>query len=195
MIARLRDEEAGVGLVEMALVVALLGLVLGLALQSFVSFQDATAGNDVRGQNLAEARLAMAVATLDLRTATEFLALGGSDVTFLGNLRTAATDPPNKLRLYVDAEGRLVEAVTRPDDPTATPVTYTGTPTTRVVGRWLVDTGSLFTFNDAVGNPTSDPSTVRSVTIALSVDSPTNLAVDPTTLSSEVWLPNIAAGI
>jgi prepilin-type N-terminal cleavage/methylation domain-containing protein len=136
MTAGERDRgQAGVTLVEMAVVVALLGLVLTMAFQGLVSYQRATASADTRQQNLDQARTVMAVLTKDLRTATEFTTLTATDVTFTGLLNTAATAPANQLRLYVDSGGVLREAVTVPDNPTASPLTYTGTRKKKAVGK------------------------------------------------------------
>jgi type II secretory pathway pseudopilin PulG len=190
---RLGDGQAGITVLEMTVVVALLAIVLAVAFEGLVAFQRATAGVDARQQNLEEARTIMAVVTRDLRTATSFSSLAASDVTFLGNLDIGATAPPNRLRLYVDGQGRLAEAVTPPDDPTANPVTYTGAPTLRVVGGPQVATGSLFDFRDGGDNPTTDPAAVASVVIDLSVSVPAGVPVPPTVLSSRVFLPNIAA--
>jgi prepilin-type N-terminal cleavage/methylation domain-containing protein len=74
-------DQAGVTMVEMAVVVALLGLVLTMAFQGLVSYQRAAASADTRQQNLDQARIVMAVLTKDLRTATEFTAATASDVT------------------------------------------------------------------------------------------------------------------
>jgi type II secretory pathway pseudopilin PulG len=190
---RRRHGQAGVTAVEMAIVVALLGIVLTMALQSLVAYQGAAAATDARQENLDEARIAMAVLTKDLRTATRFNALAADDVTFLGLLNTGATAPPNQLRLSVDAQGVLREANTPPDNPNASPVTYTGTPATRVLARGLVAAGSLFSFRDATDNPTTIPSEVTSVVVTLSVDLPTGPEVPATVLTSRVFLPNVAA--
>ena len=195
MTARLRAArgQAGITVIEMTVVIALLGLVLAMALQGLSAFQRATAGADVRQRNLDEARVVMAVLTRDLRTATSFSSISATDVTFLGLLNTGATAPPNRIRLYADAQGVLREAVTVPDNPNASPVTYTGTPATRVVGRGLVSTGSLLSFRDSADNPTTTLTEVVSVVITLSVDLPSVAAVPPTVLSSRVFLPNVAA--
>jgi type II secretory pathway pseudopilin PulG len=190
---RRRHDQAGITAVEMTVVVALLALVLAMALQSMSAYQRSAAATDTRQQNLDEARSVMAVLTKDLRTATTFSALGSADVTFLGLLNTGATAPPNRIRLYADAQGLLREATTPPDNPNASPVTYTGTPSIRVVGRGLVSTGSLFSFRDASDNPTTALSEVTSVVITLSVDLPSGAPVPPTVLSSRVFLPNVAA--
>lgn len=196
MTAGERDRgQAGVTLVEMAVVVALLGLVLTTAFQGLVSYQRATASADTRQQDLDQARTLMAVLTKDLRTATEFTTMTATDVTFTGLLNTTATAPANQLRLYVDSGGVLREAVTVPDKPTASPLTYTGTPTTRVVGQGLVSTSSLLSFRDSSDAVTTSLTAVTSVIITVSVDLPSRSGADvpPTVLSSRVFLPNVAA--
>ncbi len=189
--------QAGVTLVEMAVVVALLGLVLTMAFQGLVSYQRATGSADTRQQNLDQARTVMAVLTKDLRTATEFTTMTATDVTFTGLLNTAATAPANQLRLYVDSGGVLREAVTAPDNPTASPLTYTGTPTTRVVGQGLVATSGLLSFRDSSDAVTTSLTAVTSVIITVSVDLPSRSGADvpPTVLSSRVFLPNVAASV
>ena len=188
-------DQAGVTMVEMAVVVALLGLVLTMAFQGLISYQRAAASADTRQQNLDQARIVMAVLTKDLRTATDFTAMTASDVTFTGLLNTAATAPPNQLRLYADAGGVLREAVTPPDDPNASPLTYTGTPTTRVVGRGLVSTSGMLSFRDSSDAVTTTLTAVTSVVITVSVDLPSQSGaeVPPTVLTSRVFLPNVAA--
>ena len=196
MTARPREgDQAGVTMVEMAVVVALLGLVLTMAMQGLVSYQRAAAGADTRQQNLDQARIVMAVLTKDLRTATEFTAMTATDVTFTGLLNTGATAPPNQLRLWVDSGGVLREAVTPPDNPNASPLTYTGTPTTRLVGRGLVSTSSLLSFRDSSDAVTTSLTAVTSVVITVSVDLPSRSGIDvpPTVLTSRVFLPNVAA--
>jgi type II secretory pathway pseudopilin PulG len=191
---RRRDRQAGVSVVEMTVVVALLALVLAVALQSLGAYQRAAAANDTRQQDLDEARVVMAVLTKDLRTATSFSALAAADVTFLGLVNTGATAPPNQIRLDVDGQGVLRERTWLPDDPNASPITYTGTADrTRVVGRGLVSTGSLLSFRDSADAATTTLSAVRSVVITLSVDLPSGAPVPPTVLSSRVFLPNVAA--
>jgi type II secretory pathway pseudopilin PulG len=194
--ARRRRRQAGITVVEMAIVVALLGLVLALALQSLGAYQRAVAANDTRQRNLAEARVVMAVLTKDLRTATSFSSLAAADVTFLGLVNTGATAPPNQIRLDVDAQGVLRERTWLPDDPNASPVTYTGTADrTRVVGQGLVSTGTLLSFRDSADAVTTTLTAVRSVVITLSVDLPSGSPVPPTVLSSRVSLPNVAAAV
>jgi type II secretory pathway pseudopilin PulG len=187
--------EDGITMVEMTVVVALLGLVLAMAMQGLISYERAAAAADTRQQDLDEARTAMAVLTKDLRTATELTAATATDVTFTALLNTGSTAPANQVRLYVDSSGVLREAVTPPDDPTASPLAYTGTPTTRVVGRGLVDTGTLLSFRDSSDAVTTTLTAVTSVVVTVSVDLPSRSGneVPATVLSSRVFLPNVAA--
>jgi Flp pilus assembly protein TadG len=191
---RLHRDQTGVTVMEMTVVVALLSLVLVVAFEGLSSYQAATAGNAARLRNLEEARVSMAVLTKDLRTASSISALAAADVTFLAHLNTTATGPPNQVRLYVDGQGRLLEAVTPPDNPAANPITYTGTPVTRVVGEGLVTGGSLLDYRDAADSPTTLAADVVSVVVTLSVDLPAPVEVPATVLTSRVSLPNIAAG-
>jgi type II secretory pathway pseudopilin PulG len=197
MTARLRRARAqdGITMVEMAVVVALLGLVLAMAMNGLVSYQRAAANADTRQQNLEQARAVMAVLSKDLRTATEFTAASSADVTFTALLNTGSTAPANQLRLYADANGVLREAVTPPDDPTASPLTYTGTPTTRVVGQGLTGTSNLLSYRDSTDTATTTLTAITSVVVTVSVDLPSRSGADvpATVLTSRVFLPNVAA--
>lgn len=197
MTARLRRPggQAGITMVEMAVVVALLGLVLAMAMQGLVAYQRATAAADTRQQNLEQARAVMAVLTKDLRTATAFSAATATDVTFTALLNIGSTAPPNQVRVYADANGILREVVTPPDDPSASPITYTGTGTTRVVGRGLTATSSLLSYYDSTPAVTTTLTAVASVVVTVSVDLPSRSGTDvpATVLTSRVFLPNVAA--
>ena len=197
MTGRLRPAhgQAGVTMVEMAVVVALLGLVLAMAMQGLVSYQRATAAADTRQQNLQEARAVMAVLTKDLRTANGFTAATATDVTFTALLNIGTTAPPNQVRLYVDANGIVREVVTPPDNPTASPITYTGTGTTRVVGRGLTATSGLLSYRDTTDTATTTLTAITSVVVTVSVDLPSRSGTDvpATVLTSRVFLPNVAA--
>ena len=188
--------QAGITMVEMAVVIALLGLVLAMAMQGLVSYQRATASADTRQQNLQEARAVMAVLTKDLRTATAFTAATATDVTFTALLNIGSTAPPNQVRLYADANGILREVVTPPDDPSASPITYTSAGTTRVVGRGLTGTSSLLSYRDSADTATTSLTAITSVVVTVSVDLPSRSGTDvpATVLTSRVFLPNVAAG-
>ena len=168
---------------------------LNYAMQGLVSYQRATAAADTRQQNLQEARAVMAVLTKDLRTATAFSAATATDVTFTALLNIGATAPPNQVRLYVDANGIVREVVTPPDNPTASPITYTGTGTTRVVGRGLTATSGLLSYRDTTDTATTTLTAITSVVVTVSVDLPSRSGTDvpATVLTSRVFLPNVAA--
>jgi hypothetical protein len=186
--------ESGTSVAEMAVVVALLGVVLAVSLQSFNSFQSAAAGSDRRLRDLGEARTVMAVLTKDLRTAGTLCSISASDVTFLAFLNTGATAPPNEVRLYATG-GSVFEATTPPDNPAAAVdcTTYNGTPVTRPLGQNVTGTGTLFGYLDGNGSVTASLNLVRSVAVTLTVSSAPAQGVAPTTLSSQVWLANVAA--
>ena len=187
--------QAGVTMVEMAVVVALLGLVLAMAMQGLVAYQRATAAADTRQQNLEQARAVMAVLTKDLRTATAFTAATATDVTFTALLNIGSTAPANQVRLYVDGSGVAREVVTPPDDPSASPITYTGSGTTRIVGRGLTATSGLLSYRDSADAVTTTLTTITSVVVTVSVDLPSRSGTDvpATVLTSRVFLPNVAA--
>jgi hypothetical protein len=186
--------ESGTSVAEMAVVIALLAVVLAVSMQSFNSFQSAASGSDRRLRDLGEARTIMAVLTKDLRTATKLCSISSSDVTFLAYLNTAATAPPIELRLYVSG-GRVFEATTPVDSGASTVdcTTYNGTPAVRPLGENVTGAGSLFGYLDASGNTTATMTMVRSVAVTLTVSSTPSQGVAPTTLSSQVWLANVAA--
>ena len=125
--ARGTGGQDGVTVVEMAVVVALLGWCWPWPSQGLVCYQRAAGDADTRQRNLNEARAVMAVLTKDLRTATAFTAVARHRRHLHRPAQHRGTAPANQLRLYVDAGGVLREAVTPPDDPNASPLTYTGT--------------------------------------------------------------------
>jgi hypothetical protein len=98
---------------------------------------------------------------------------------------------PHRRHLHRPAQHRRH----RPAQPGAVVVTYTGTPTTRVVGRGLVDTGNLLSLRTTADAAATSLSTVASVVITVTVDLPSasGAEVPATVLSSRVFLPNVAA--
>ena len=194
---RTRNRQAGVNVVELTVVVALLGVVLAIAFQGLHSYQRAAGASEARIRSLEEARTMMAVLTKDLRTATGFTSsLSASsaprDVTFTANLNTAANAPENQVRLYVDAQEQLREDIRPPDTPVTSPPTYTGAWTSRIIGQSVVPGTPLFTYLDADGGSTTDPAAVVSVDVTVSVAVPSATPAPETTLTSRVFLPNLA---
>lgn len=199
------NPEAGVSIIEATVTMLLLSLMLVFVFDAVSSMQNAIAGSDNRTTNLAEARLLMESSTKDLRTATRltagtspFLVADAREATFYGNVNR--TTGPNLVHIYVDNESRLVESVVKPDTGSVAPnYTYTGTPNTRFVGRYIVNTAAqpIFRYYDTndVELPTplsaSDRLAVRSVQIQMVIRKSTVLTVAPTTLVSRVRLPNL----
>jgi prepilin-type N-terminal cleavage/methylation domain-containing protein len=212
---RIRHEESGMTLPEVMVVVAVLGVVMLFALQSVASFETAATGGIRRLENLDEARVLMAVLTKDVRTTTRldtttspFVLADDNEVTFYANLNLT-TACPKLVHLYIDSSDRLVENVTQPDggspEPTPPNCTYTGTPTTRLVGRYVAnaDDQPIFTYYyDNAGTLAAfDPSLtplssadgllVSAIGIELAIRKDTSLYVNHTTLMNRVRLPNV----
>jgi type II secretory pathway pseudopilin PulG len=207
----LRD-DSGVTLAELIVVIGLLTVVLGFTMQGFLSVQTATTTGGLRLENLEQARLLMDNVTKDVRTAVRlgstdspFLIADDNDVTFYGNLNLT-TQCPKKIRLYVDAQTRLIEQVTEPNAGGVPPsCSYTGTPTNRFVGRFIANDGSepIFTYyyddgdEDVAFTAAQTPLSaanrllVNGVGIRLSIRKPTNYPVADTTLINKVRLPNV----
>jgi prepilin-type N-terminal cleavage/methylation domain-containing protein len=227
--------EHGVTLVEMTVVISLLSIVLGFVLQGFVSMQNASTQSSLRLQNLDEARVLMDLVSKDLRTAARLSSTsspfevttsvpsgyvgnappyaGKTEAWFYANLTLAtnqATPCPDIIHLYVDMAGSppvLREQVTSAGTGQTPPnCTYTGTYTTRLVGRYVVNppTSPVFTYyyDDANGDPVAfaAPLTtlsqanrllVNGVGIRLSIRQSTNFNVPYTTLINRVRLPNV----
>ena len=90
--------------------------------------------------------------------------------TFYANLDTSSA--PKKVDLPIDAQSRLIEEVWDADAGTVAPnYTYTGTPTIRLVGRYVANTGAnpLFGYLDSNGNAL--PNTPLNATDLLAVKS------------------------
>lgn len=205
-------------LVEVMTVVAILGAVLALATQAFLSAQSTVTAEDNRLQNLDEARVLMDTVTKDLRTAailsggtSPFVAAEPNHVAFYANVET--TGPPNFVDISIDSTNPsapvLLEKVTPADLPLTDPPTYCapggppcGTTKLRFVGRYVTNDVSnpLFTYYDVNGQPVgtagqalTDPEKllVRAVGINLSVRKATSQAVPATKLVNRVRLPNV----
>jgi hypothetical protein len=89
----------------------------------------------------------------------------------------------------------VLERVGQAGLPEPRPITYTGTRTTRIVGRGLTATSSLLSHYDSSGTTTASLTAVASVVVTVSVDLPSRSGTDvpATMLTSRVFLPNVAA--
>jgi type II secretory pathway pseudopilin PulG len=216
----LRDER-GMTVTEIVMVTAILALVMSFVMRGFVSMQSAVAIDDIKLQNLDEARTLMDNMTKDIRTATllpvpsatsPFTLADQSAMQFYANLMT--TQQPNRVDLYVDSTNpnapRLIEKLTPPDPGTNPPVWSNppkGTPAVRYGGQYVVNgtgiyTTPLFTYYDASGTQLVPPvgqtylsstqfASISSVRVTLSVRKATSRAIPATTLVNQVTLPNI----
>jgi hypothetical protein len=203
---RARDQR-GASLVEAVATVSLLGLVLVTVYAGIWSTQNAVEGTSERLGNLDEARVLMAATSKDVRTAvrlsagsTPFTVADDYTTTFYANLNT--TDAPKQVRIRIDAQDRLIEEVWTADASSQPPnYTYSGTPTVRLVGRYVANTEAaipLFTYLDANNAPltntplnATDRLAIKAVRIEMVVKKATTYDLDSTTLVNRVRLPNL----
>jgi hypothetical protein len=195
------------GLLEVVTTMLLMAIVLGAVFSATMSTTRATEGTGARLQNLDEARVLMATASKDMRTAVRlsagtspFVTADKNEAIFYANLDT--TSAPKKVRIYVDAQHRLIEKVWD-HDPASTAPNYTynaTTPTVRMVGRYVANTSAMpiFTYVDADDDPlTSTPLTganllaIKAVRIELVVYKDSSFNGHSTTLVNRVRLPNV----
>lgn len=208
---RLRvSDERGLSLVEMVMVLSILSVVLVFVAGTFGSLFWTTERTELRLQNLDEARLIVNGMTKDIRTATRksptlspFDLADAREMTFYANLNsTTPPTGPRKVRLYVDPSDRLVQEITLPDAACALPssCTYTGAPTSRVLGYYVMNPSTIFTYiDDSTAVPTqltspvsaSDLLKVTAVQVSLTIRKQTNFQVPAVTLVNRVRLTNV----
>lgn len=225
---RSHDGEQGFSLVELLVVVLILGLVLAAFQSSFISAQRSNSRLDARMEQLGQGQGLIRSATRDLRAATAitdggsaFVFAGAREVTYYAYLGTrggatnsAGFPVPVKVRLFVDqttpSQPTLMQSITAPDNPSATPPTYTGArpPVVQNLGMYVTNAASrpLFRYYDVGGAEVVPPApgasltalqqlSVRSVGIELSVKRPTNRDVTATTIRARVILPNVVYSV
>jgi type II secretory pathway pseudopilin PulG len=188
-------------LVELLVAVFLLSIVLGSIYMGLDSMQNSAAGATERLVNLDEARVLMATLTRDIRsaarlspTSSPFVLAADRELIFYSNI--AATQPPNRVRIYVDADNRLVEEVIAPTGSNGN-YEYNRAPTVRVVGAYVVSGYDIFNYYDAAGNElTTRPMTaqdllnIKQVEVTISIRSGPRADI-ATTLVNRVRLPNV----
>jgi prepilin-type N-terminal cleavage/methylation domain-containing protein len=212
------DSDDGFTLTEMAVTVGLLGLVLATAFGAMTAFTGIAGGAERRMRNLEQARLLMNVTTRDLRTATPtlingtevaaFVSATADSVEFYGNLRfdatTPVTDPPVRVRLFLETDPRdatrrqLVETVT------ALPTTAVPSPAPRrrVIGVSLLPDTEMFCYDTAEVAASTDlgawcasstvPALADIAMVRVRILVQRSSAQGPTVLISSVYLPNVA---
>lgn len=232
---RRASSEEGITLVELIVTVSIMTVVLGFVTQGFVTLQNAAAGASLRLQNLDEARVLMGAVAKDVRTAARLssttspfdvtnvpLTYGfgnappyasGTEVWFYSNLTLSATNPspcPDVVHLFVDtvASPPVLKEQTVPADAGGTPpaCTYSGSYSTRLVGKYVANPSNLpvftFYYDDATGTPVAFTTgetplsatnrlLVNAVGVTLAIRASTNYSVPYTTLINRVRLPNV----
>lgn len=202
------ENQRGYSLVEMLVVVLILSLVLAVLYRGLDGMQLATQGSKERLINLEEARVMMATVTKDLRTAAKldsgsspFVLADEREMIFYANL--GSTSGPSKVRIYVDAQNRLIEQITVADAGSAPNYTYTGTPVNKAVSSYVVAEVPIFkyqyfnndtlTFTDLTALPLSeaDRAKVQSVEITISMQQPSGINTPEATLVNRVRLSNV----
>jgi type II secretory pathway pseudopilin PulG len=209
---RVRDEEAGVTLVELVVVVGLLTVVLGFVLAALTSLQRASAGTGLRLESLEQARTIVDQMAKDIRTAAKLaddqspiLVADNNTMTFYANVNLS-TPCPKKIRLYVDGSNRMIEETTPPNAGGSPPTcAYTGTPSNRVLGTYIANSGSqpIFTYYyDNAGVPTAFPTSqvplsatnrliVDAVGLQLAVRKSSSFGTPASTVVNRVRLANV----
>lgn len=161
MIRRRADEEGGFSLVELMVVMAISGIVLGILADTMIQAQRTVNSTLQRQGDLGQARIAADAVGADLRAlvilqSVTFERATDSDVIFYADRDITCTasvagppatppvcEPPVKIRIWRDGNGVLTRETTRP--PAGTPRTpaltaYSATGfrfTTRVLARGL----------------------------------------------------------
>jgi hypothetical protein len=200
-------DERGSSLLEVITTLLLVMLVMVAVFAATTSTGKANEGTGVRLRNLDEARVLIATASKDVRTAVRlsagtspFVVADANEVVFYANLDT--TGAPRKVRISVDAQHRLIEQVWDKDPASTAPnYTYTTTtPTVRMVGRYVAnnEANPIFTFvdaNDAPLGPTplsaANLLAIKAVRLNLTVYRSSAFNQNATTLVNRVRLPNV----
>jgi prepilin-type N-terminal cleavage/methylation domain-containing protein len=206
--------DGGFTLVELLVAMTILGFVLAGVYQGLNNLTSTATEAEERIVNLDEARILMATVTKDLRTATRlestaspFVYADQRKIIFHANINT--NTGPNLVTVFVDGTNQFVEQTVTPNSGSCPSCTYTGTGTTRVVGRWIANPTSqpIFRFFDGtnveVAAPLSDPleagdptelavlRTIESVEVNLSIRRTQTIGSKGTTIINRVRLPNV----
>ena len=200
--------DAGFTLTELLVSMVLLLIVSGLVVTSVVAVGRALVKDQAAGANLDIARVGMNRMTNSIRAGMEIQQLSGP------NLPAFAAIAPESVTIYaslgaiptqvtysVDSQRRLIETKVSGTAGSGPYWTFTATPVVTIVGS-QIPTGTpqpLFTFNDATGaaipsQTSTDPTvltTVKSITIALTVNTNPAQGFANTTLTNTIVLPNL----
>lgn len=191
---------------ELTIAMSLLTLVSGAIYQTLEVSSRALHASEQRSSNVNEARSLIATCTKDIRTAVRlqagtspFIVADSREAIFYANLKP--TLGPRKVHFYIDSTSQMVSEWTEPDSGSVAPnYTYNGSPNTRFVGRYVVNTSTqpIFQYFDALGNElantplgAADLLSIDEVKITLRIRQQTNLPVGEATVINRVRLPNV----
>lgn len=206
------DDDRGFTLVELLVTMSILAVVMALVTGSTIFLQRSINQTDQRFDDLGQARVAMDAASKWVRSAITverasstidtqpFAEARRSRVDLIANVAVGgASGAPRRVVLDVVNGNQLREQVWRGTINAAGEWGQSGSPTTRILARGLIDS-RLFTFFDADGDeltPAGDTAMseaaceqIRRVGIAISVQQAPNVDAPPSQLSNRVTLPN-----
>lgn len=172
MIRRLRSQQ-GFTIVEMLVTMAIMGIVMGAFGQTLLTSSKTSGRVEEQATLQNEVRVAVDRLTMDLRQATNangtspVESLSSTDLTFLSPDRLT----PFHLRRisYRLVNGELQRSSATSTDADGWPWIWPATPATFYPEVGSITNTGLFTFYDANGAVTTDPTAVRSVRISVTV--------------------------
>lgn len=209
-VARLRGDDSGFSLAELAVTMLLLGIVTSLTLAVVVQTTRTVNQESTRLDSLGIASMGVNELTQTVRAATEiqvqdapnlpaFVAVGPESMTLYVNLGPV----PSKVTYSINGSRELVEQTTRANVGSGPYWTFPAASTIKTVAR-KIPAGTatpLFTYYDGTGaivarnGSTNNAvlSSIESVSISLTVQANGIAGVPVVTLSNKVGLPNLSA--
>lgn len=165
--------ESGFTLIECVVTIAIMGIVMSVFGQMLLTTSKTSSRVEEQSALQNEVRVAADRLTTDFRQATNangtspVESLGATSLTFLSPDRLT----PFHLRRisYRLSNGQLERSLATSIDTDGWPWTWPATPATFYPEVGSVTSTSIFTFYDANGSVTTDPTAVRSARIAITV--------------------------
>jgi prepilin-type N-terminal cleavage/methylation domain-containing protein len=172
-------DQDGLTLVELLVTLSVLAALLGSVATGMITMTRSVADTQQRLDDLGQARVAMDAASRSLRTAVRipgatspFTVTAVGDVEFYANVGATVATGPSLVRLFLDAQSRLIEQTT-PPTPSAGSFTYNpAQQRTRVLARGIADP-ALFTYRCAAAPcaPGFNAAAITAVDLAIQVRS------------------------
>ncbi len=173
MTRRRLGSQGGFTIVEMLVTMAIMGIVMGAFSQMLLTSSKTSSRVEEQATLQNEVRVAVDRLTMDFRQATNangtspVESLGGTGLTFLSPDRLT----PFHLRRisYRLVSGRLERSVATSTDTDGWPWVWPATAAAFYPEVGSITSAGLFTFYDANGAVTTDPTAVRSVRVTVNV--------------------------